>query len=52
MVVKKDDNMHLYYTQDGSINFDEKQSVWMPVGNESAQEVTFKLPKDVFSLLL
>ncbi len=53
LVVKKDDNMHLYYTQDGSINFDEKQSVWMPVkGNESAQEVTFKLPKDVFPTAL
>ncbi|MCZ8089276.1 hypothetical protein [Flavobacterium sp.] len=48
LVVKKDDNMHLYYTEDGSINFDEKHSVWMPVkGNENTQEVIFKLPKDV-----
>ena len=48
LVVKKDDNMHLYYTEDGSINFDEKHSVWVPVkGSENTQEVLFKLPKDV-----
>jgi len=53
LIVKKDDNMHLYYTEDGSINFDEKQSVWMPVkGNENSQEVTFKLPKDVYPTAL
>lgn len=48
LIVKKDDNMHLYYTEDGTINFDEKNSVWIPVkGSENVQEVVFKLPKDV-----
>lgn len=48
LVIKKNDNMHIYYTQDGTINFDEKNSVWMPVtGNENSQTVTFKLPEDV-----
>lgn len=53
LVVKKDDNMHLYYTEDGSINFDEKHSVWFPVkGSENPQEVMFKLPKDVLPTAL
>ena len=48
LVIKKDDNLHLYYTQDGSIVFNEKNSVWLPVtGKESVQKVTFNLPKDV-----
>jgi hypothetical protein len=47
VVVKKDDNFHLYYTEDGSINFNEKQSVWVPVkGSEKEQEVVFNLPED------
>lgn len=48
LIVKENDNMHLYYTQDGTINFDEKNSIWSEVkGNENIQTVTFKLPKDV-----
>lgn len=48
LIVKKDDNMHLYYTEDGTINFDEKKSIWMPVkGSENVQEVSFKLPENV-----
>lgn len=49
LIVKKDDNMHLYYTQDETINFDEKNSLWVPVkGSDNVQELTFNLPKDVF----
>lgn len=48
LIVKEDDNMHLYYTEDGTIDFDEKKSIWMSVtGNDQAQEVTFKLPENV-----
>lgn len=48
LIVKKNDNMHLYYTQDGTIDFDEKNSVWMPVnGSEKTQTILFKLPEDV-----
>ena len=40
--------MHLYYTEDGSINFDEKKSIWAEVkGNDNVQTVQFKLPKEV-----
>ena len=53
LIIKKDDNLHLYYTEDGSINFDEKQSLWVPVkGSENVQKVTFKLPKDVYPTAL
>jgi hypothetical protein len=48
LIVKKDDNMHLYYTVDGSINFEEANSVWMPVkGNEAAQDVVFVIPDGI-----
>jgi hypothetical protein len=48
LIVKENDNMHLYYTEDGSINFDEKNSIWTEVkGSENVQTVLFKLPKDV-----
>lgn len=48
LLIKKDDNLHLYYTDDESINFDEQKSLWMPIkGNEQSQEVTFIFPEDV-----
>ena len=48
LVVEKDDNMCLYYTEDGTINFSDKQTVWIPVkGSKDEQEVVFKLPKNV-----
>lgn len=48
LIVLKDDNFHLYYTEDGTINFNEKQSIWMPIiGSEKTQEVVYKLPEDV-----
>lgn len=46
--VAKDDNMHLYYTVDGSINFQEDKSVWMPVkGSDKEQEIVFTLPEGI-----
>lgn len=48
LIVLKDDNFHLYYTEDGTINFNEKQSIWFPIkGGEKVQEVVYKLPVDV-----
>ena len=48
LLVKKNDNFHLFYTQDGTINFNEKNSIWLPVkGSENVQTISFKLPKDV-----
>lgn len=47
LIAKKDDNFHLYYTEDETINFNEKQSVWVPIkGRETEQEVVFKLPEN------
>lgn len=49
LLIKKNDTIHLYYTEDNTINFNEENSIWTPVsGNEAAQDVTFELPKDVF----
>lgn len=46
LIVKKDDNFHIFYTEDGTVNFNEKQSIWMPVkGSDNVQTVTFKLPE-------
>jgi len=45
IVAKKDDNLHLYFTEDNSINFTEDKSVWAEIkGNEANQQVVFKLP--------
>lgn len=47
VVAKKDDHFHIYYSEDGSINFTEEKSVWSDVkGSETSQKVVFKLPKD------
>jgi hypothetical protein len=53
LIVNKDDNMHLYYTIDGSINFEEENSVWMPVkGSDKPQDVVFVLPEGVIPSLV
>ena len=53
LIVEKDDNMHLYYTTDGTINFTEEQSIWFPVkGSADVQEVFFSLPEGVVPSLL
>jgi hypothetical protein len=47
VIVKKDDDFCLLYTQDGSIDF--KDGVWQVVkGSENEQTVEFSLPEDVF----
>ena len=47
VVVKKNDDFCLLYTQDGSLNF--KEGVWQVVkGSDNEQTVEFSLPNDVF----
>lgn len=47
LIATQDDNMHLYYTEDGSINFNEDKSVWAPFkGSNVSQMVVFNLPED------
>lgn len=47
VIVKKDDDFCLLYTQDGSLNF--KEGVWKGVkGSENEQNVEFLLPQDTF----
>jgi len=48
LIIKKDDNLHLYYTEDGTLNFNEKNSIWVAIkGSDNPQTVTFNLPPDV-----
>lgn len=48
LVMQKDDKIHLYYTQDETVNFNEENSVWVDLkGSNSVQTITFKLPEDV-----
>lgn len=47
VLVKKNDNFCLLYTEDGTINF--KEGVWQEVkGSDNEQIVEFSLPDDVF----
>lgn len=48
IIAERDDKSCLYYTQDGTINFDDNKSVWLDVkGSKNPQELVFVLPKDV-----
>jgi hypothetical protein len=48
LIAKADDNFHLYYTEDNTINFTEEKSIWVPIkGNANEQKITFKLPENV-----
>lgn len=48
VIVKKDDDFALYYTEDGTINFYNIEPVWQGVkGSENSQQVTFIVPEDV-----
>ncbi len=47
-IIKKDDEIHLYYTEDGSIDFKNPPMTTKVVGNENAQIVTFNFPEEVF----
>lgn len=49
LTIKKNDTIHLYYTEDNTINFTEESSIWTSVlGNDQPQDVVFELPQDVF----
>lgn len=47
VVMKKNDSIQVFYTTDGTINFNEPQSFWVKVkGAETNQTVELALPKD------
>ena len=53
VVVKKDDNLQVYYTQSDTENFTEEKSIWVPVkGSEDLQKVVFNFPAGVAPKLL
>jgi len=48
VIVKKDDDFSLYFTDDGSIDFSQNPPIWVGVrGKETSQKVYFILPKEV-----
>lgn len=48
VTVKKDDNLSLYYTVDGSTDFSKVEPIWKGVkGSDAPQKVEFELPVDV-----
>jgi len=45
--VKKDDSFHVYYTEDGSIDFTEENSIWAELkGSANDQQVVFNFPEN------
>ncbi|WP_396177347.1 hypothetical protein [Flavobacterium sp.] len=47
VTIKKDDNLSLFYTEDGSTDFSQIQPLWVDVkGSDAAQDVVFNLPED------
>jgi hypothetical protein len=53
VLVKKDDNFQVYYTQTATENFTEEKSIWVAVkGSEELQKVVFDLPAGVAPNLL
>jgi hypothetical protein len=48
VLVKNDDDFSLFYTEDGSTNFN-LEPIWIGVkGSSSLQEIAYQLPKDVY----
>lgn len=48
VIVKRDDDFSLFYTEDGSINF-TGEPIWLGVkGSENIQQVVYNLPDEVF----
>jgi hypothetical protein len=48
VTIKHDDDIALYYTTDGSVDFTKTQPIWQGVkGSDLAQQVTYKLPEGV-----
>ncbi|MEQ3691019.1 MAG: hypothetical protein ABNG98_05835 [Flavobacterium sp.] len=49
VIVKKQDDFALFYTEDGSVNFFDVKPIWQGVkSSDVEQDVTFVLPQDVF----
>jgi len=48
LIAKKDDSFHVFYTEDGSQDFKEENSVWVEFkGSDNAQKLNFDMPKDI-----
>ncbi|WP_430399719.1 hypothetical protein [Flavobacterium sp.] len=48
LIAEKDDKACLFYTEDGTINFEDKKTIWTDIiGSTSEKEIVFTLPKDV-----
>jgi len=48
VVAQKDDSFHVFYTEDGSVNFEENNSVWAEFkGSPNSQKLVFNLKKGV-----
>ena len=48
VIVKKDDDFALFYTEDGTCDFKDTP-IWQGVkGNENSQEIKYTLPNDVY----
>jgi hypothetical protein len=53
VIAKKDDSFHLFYSEDGTLNFPEDTSIWVNFkGSETPQDIVFELPEDVIPSLL
>lgn len=49
IVIKENDSLRVFYKTDGTINFNEKESFWIPVkGNPKNQKVIIKFPDSIF----
>ena len=49
VTVQKDDNFHLLYTEDQTLNFTGEKSIALVVkGSDKPQDIIFKMPEDVF----
>lgn len=53
VIAKKDDSFHLFYSEDGTLNFPEDTSIWVNFkGSETPQDIVFELPEDIIPSLL
>lgn len=49
VIVKKQDDFALFYTEDGSVNFFDVKPIWQGVkGSDVEQDVVFSLPEGIF----
>jgi len=47
LVAQKDDSFHVFFSEDGSDNFTEENSVWFEFkGSPNSQKLVFNLPKE------